>query len=127
MLVLRLCPSFEKARLVSVMAVKNGIGIVEPMEEIGRICKEFNLRFYIDVAQALGKILIDVKKWNEKINVSIEPHINNGGQERGIQSETILTPLVMRMGAAYKVVKREMEYNEKRISALQERLLNEIK
>ncbi|XWS29654.1 hypothetical protein CRYUN_Cryun24cG0048200 [Craigia yunnanensis] len=46
--------------LVSVMAVNNEIGVVQPVEEIGKICKEFNVPFHTDAAQALGKIKIDV-------------------------------------------------------------------
>lgn len=50
--------------LVSIMAVNNEIGVVQPMEEIGMICKEHNVPFHTDAAQAIGKIPVDVKKWN---------------------------------------------------------------
>ncbi|XP_014490252.1 uncharacterized protein LOC106752986 [Vigna radiata var. radiata] len=49
--------------LVWVMVVNNEIGVVQPVEEIGRICKEFNVSFHTDAAQALGKIPIDVVEW----------------------------------------------------------------
>ncbi|XP_057449661.1 cysteine desulfurase, mitochondrial [Lotus japonicus] len=136
--------------LVSVMAVNNEIGVFQPMEEIGRICKEFNVPFHTDAAQALGKVPVDVEKWNVSLmslsghkiygpkgvgalylrrrpRIRVEPQMNGGGQERGIRSGTIPTPLVVGMGAACEVAMKEMEYDEKRISALQERLLNGIR
>ncbi|CAL0331748.1 unnamed protein product [Lupinus luteus] len=136
--------------LVSVMAVNNEIGVVQPLEEIGKICKEFNVPFHTDAAQALGKIPIDVEKWNVSLmslsghkvygpkgvgalymrrrpRIRVEPQMNGGGQERGIRSGTVPTPLVVGMGAACEVSMKEMEYDEKRISALQERLLNGIR
>jgi cysteine desulfurase len=136
--------------LVSVMAVNNEIGVVQPMEEIGKICKEFNVPFHTDAAQALGKIVVDVDKWNVSLmslsghkiyapkgvgalylrrrpRIRVEPQMNGGGQERGIRSGTLPTPLVVGMGAACEVAMKEMEYDEKRISALQQRLLNGIR
>jgi cysteine desulfurase len=59
--------------LVSVMAVNNEIGVIQPMEEIGSICKEFNVPFHTDAAQALGKIPIDVEKWNVSL-MSLSGH-----------------------------------------------------
>ncbi|MCD7455396.1 Cysteine desulfurase, mitochondrial [Datura stramonium] len=91
--------------LVSVMMVNNEIGVIQPMEEIGKICKEFNVPFHTDAAQALGKIPIDVEKMNISLmslsghkiygpkgvgalyirrrpRVRVEPQMNGGGQER---------------------------------------------
>ncbi|PKI44829.1 hypothetical protein CRG98_034777 [Punica granatum] len=136
--------------LVSVMAVNNEIGVIQPMEEIGKICKEFNVPFHTDAAQALGKIPIDVEKWNVSLmslsghkvygpkgvgalylrrrpRIRVEPQMNGGGQERGIRSGTVPTPLVVGMGAACELAMKEMEYDHKRISSLKERLLNGIK
>ncbi|XVF59192.1 hypothetical protein PTKIN_Ptkin07bG0255500 [Pterospermum kingtungense] len=136
--------------LVSVMAVNNEIGVVQPVEEIGKICKEFNVPFHTDAAQALGKIKIDVDKWNVSLmslsghkiygpkgvgalymrrrpRIRVEPQMNGGGQERGIRSGTVPTPLVVGMGAACELAMKEMEYDEKRIKGLQERLLNGIR
>lgn len=135
--------------LVSIMAVNNEIGVIQPMEEIGQICKEFKVPFHTDAAQALGKIPIDVDKWNVSLmslsghkiygpkgigalymrrrpRVRVEPQMNGGGQERGIRSGTVPTPLVVGMGAACELAMKEMEYDEKRIRMLQERLLNGI-
>ncbi|KAG6471403.1 cysteine desulfurase, mitochondrial-like [Zingiber officinale] len=136
--------------LVSVMAVNNEIGVVQPLEEIGRICREKGVVFHTDAAQALGKIPIDVEKMGiglmslsghkiygpkgvgalyvrRRPRVRIEPQMSGGGQERGIRSGTVPTPLVVGMGAACEIATKEMEYDSKRISALQERLLNGIR
>ncbi|KAI5581171.1 hypothetical protein BDE02_07G000600 [Populus trichocarpa] len=136
--------------LVSVMAVNNEIGVIQPMEEIGEICKELNVPFHTDAAQALGKIPIDVDKWNVSLmslsghkiygpkgvgalymrrrpRIRVEPQMNGGGQERGIRSGTVPTPLVVGMGAACELAKKEMEYDDKRIRALQERMLNGVR
>ncbi|XP_052197001.1 cysteine desulfurase, mitochondrial [Diospyros lotus] len=136
--------------LVSVMMVNNEIGVIQPMEEIGKICKEFNVPLHTDAAQALGKIPIDVEKINVSLmslsghkiygpkgigalymrrrpRIRVEPQMNGGGQERGIRSGTVPTPLVVGMGAACELAMKEMEYDEKRINKLQERLFNGIK
>ncbi|PIA45374.1 hypothetical protein AQUCO_01700725v1 [Aquilegia coerulea] len=135
--------------LVSVMMVNNEIGVIQPMEEIGKICKEFGIPFHTDAAQALGKVPIDVEKMNVSLmslsghkiygpkgvgalymrrrpRIRVEPQMNGGGQERGIRSGTVPTPLVVGMGAACELAMKEMEYDEKRIKGLQERLLNGI-
>lgn len=136
--------------LVSVMAVNNEIGVVQPMEDIGRICRERNVPFHTDAAQALGKISIDVDRMNISLmslsghkiygpkgvgalylrrrpRVRVEPQMSGGGQERGIRSGTVPTPLVVGFGAACDIAMKEMEYDSKRISSLQERLLNGIR
>ncbi|XP_068329639.1 cysteine desulfurase, mitochondrial-like [Pyrus communis] len=136
--------------LVSVMAVNNEIGVIQPMEEIGEICKQFKIPFHTDAAQALGKIPIDVDKWNVSLmslsghkvygpkgvgalymrrrpRIRVEPQMNGGGQERGIRSGTVPTPLVVGFGAACEIAKKEMEYDEKRVRALQDRMLKGIR
>ncbi|PIN11594.1 Cysteine desulfurase NFS1 [Handroanthus impetiginosus] len=136
--------------LVSVMMVNNEIGVIQPIEEIGNICKEFNVPLHTDAAQALGKIPIDVNKMNISLmslsghkiygpkgvgalymrrrpRIRVEPQMNGGGQERGIRSGTVPTPFVVGFGAACELAMKEMEYDDKRIRALQERLLNGIR
>ncbi|KAF3325616.1 cysteine desulfurase 1 [Carex littledalei] len=135
--------------LVSVMAVNNEIGVVQPLEEIGRICREKGVPFHTDGAQALGKIPIDVEKMGialmslsghkiygpkgvgalylrRRPRVRVEPQMSGGGQERGIRSGTVPTPLVVGMGAACEIAAKEMEYETQRVTGLQERLLNGI-
>ncbi|KAM0022362.1 putative sulfurtransferase [Helianthus debilis subsp. tardiflorus] len=117
--------------LVSVMAVNNEIGVIQPMEEIGEICKEFGVPFHTDAAQALGKIPVDVNKWNVSLmslsghkvygpkgvgalymrrrpRIRVEPQMNGGGQERGIRSGTVPTPLVVGMGAACEIAMKSL-------------------
>ncbi|CAN0917674.1 Cysteine desulfurase, mitochondrial [Linum grandiflorum] len=112
--------------LVSIMAVNNEIG-------------EFKIPFHTDAAQALGKIPVDVDKWNVSL-MSLSGHKIYGPKgigalymrrrpriRRGIRSGTVPTPLVVGMGAACELAKKEMEYDEKRIKGLQDRLLNGIR
>ncbi|KAJ3693664.1 hypothetical protein LUZ60_009144 [Juncus effusus] len=136
--------------LVSVMAVNNEIGVVQPLEQIGQICREKGVHFHTDAAQALGKIPIDVEKMNialmslsghkiygpkgigalylrRRPRVRVEAQMSGGGQERGIRSGTVPTPLVVGFGAACQIAAKEMEYDNKRIASLQERLLNGIR
>lgn len=136
--------------LVSVMAVNNEIGVVQPMEEIGRICKEHKVPFHTDAAQAIGKIPVDVEKWNvsfmsmsghkiygpkgvgamyvrRRPRVRLEPLMNGGGQERGLRSGTLATQQVVGFGVACELAMKEMEYDEKWVKKLQERLLNGVR
>ncbi|KAJ4732789.1 Cysteine desulfurase [Rhynchospora pubera] len=122
----------------------------EPLEEIGRICREKGVPFHTDGAQALGKIPIDVEKMGialmslsghkiygpkgvgalylrRRPRVRVEPQMSGGGQERGIRSGTVPTPLVVGMGAACEIAAKEMEYDTRRVTSLQERLLNGIR
>ncbi|URE43957.1 DegT/DnrJ/EryC1/StrS aminotransferase family [Musa troglodytarum] len=136
---------------VSVMAVNNEIGVVQLLEEIGRICREKGVVFHTDAAQAIGKIPIDVEKMGiglmslsghkiygpkgvgaalyirRRPRVWVERQMSGGGQERGIRSGTVPTPLAVGMGAACEIAEKEMEYDSRRISSLQERLLNGIR
>uniref|UniRef100_A0A6N2M508 Aminotransferase class V domain-containing protein n=1 Tax=Salix viminalis TaxID=40686 RepID=A0A6N2M508_SALVM len=117
---------------------------------LGKICRELNVPFHTDAAQALGKIPVDVDRWNVSLmslsghkiygpkgvgalymrrrpRIRVEAQMNGGGQERGIRSGTVPTPLVVGMGAACELAKKEMGYDEERIRGLQERLLNGVR
>ncbi|KAL0914533.1 hypothetical protein M5K25_014888 [Dendrobium thyrsiflorum] len=136
--------------LVSVMAVNNEIGVVQPLEEIGKICKEKGVPFHTDAAQALGKIPIDVDRMGiglmslsghkiygpkgvgalylrRRPRIRVEPQMSGGGQERGIRSGTVPTPLVVGFGKACEIAMKEMAYDGRRIAALHERLLKGIR
>ncbi|CAC9893816.1 unnamed protein product [Aureobasidium pullulans] len=131
--------------LVSIMTVNNEIGVVQPMEEIGKLCRSKKIFFHTDAAQAVGKIPLDVNKLNidlmsisghkiygpkgigacyvrRRPRVRLDPIISGGGQERGLRSGTIALPLVIGFGEAARIAKEEMDYDTKRISALSKKL-----
>ncbi|RUS23823.1 pyridoxal phosphate-dependent transferase, partial [Jimgerdemannia flammicorona] len=117
--------------LVSVMTVNNEIGVIQPIEEIGAICRENKVFFHTDAAQAVGKIPMDVNKMNidlmsisghklygpkgigaiyvrRRPRVRLEPVQSGGGQERGLRSGTVPTPLVVGLGEACRIAAEEM-------------------
>lgn len=133
--------------LVSIMAVNNEIGVIQPMEEIGRLCRNHKVFFHTDAAQAVGKIPIDVNAMNidlmsisshkiygpkgmgacyirRRPRVRIDPIISGGGQERGLRSGTLAPPLVVGFGEACRLAKEEMPYDSKYVKSLSDRLLN---
>ncbi|KAG0249759.1 cysteine desulfurase [Actinomortierella ambigua] len=135
--------------LVSIMAVNNEIGVIQPLEEIGKLCRSKKIFFHTDAAQAVGKIPIDVNKMNidllsisghkiygpkgvgavyvrRRPRVRLAPLITGGGQERGLRSGTVPAPLAVGLGAACKVALDEMAYDHERISHLSERLIKGI-
>ncbi|ORY75779.1 mitochondrial cysteine desulfurase [Protomyces lactucae-debilis] len=133
--------------LVSIMTVNNEIGVVQPVEEIGRLCRSRKIFFHTDAAQAVGKIPVDVNKSNidlmslsghkiygpkgigaayirRRPRVRLEPLINGGGQERGLRSGTLATPLVVGFGEACRLAQQDLAYDHKHVSMLSERLLS---
>jgi len=136
----------DKTVVVSVMAVNNEIGVIQPLEEIGKICRERKVFFHTDAAQAAGKIHLDVEKMNidlmsisghkiygpkgigalyvrRKPRVRLVPLIVGGGQERGFRSGTLPTPLCVGLGEAAEICLKEMDGEAKRLKKLQERML----
>ncbi|KAI9889444.1 MAG: cysteine desulfurase [Vezdaea aestivalis] len=132
--------------LVSIMTVNNEIGVVQPMKEIGQMCRSRKIFFHTDAAQAVGKIPVDVQEWNVDLmsisahkvygpkgmgacyvrrrpRVRLDPIISGGGQERGLRSGTLSPPLAIGFGEACRIAKEELEYDHKRISYLSKRLL----
>ena len=117
--------------LVSIMTVNNEIGVIQPMEEIGKLCRSKKVFFHTDGAQAVGKMPVDVNQWNVDLmsisahkiygpngigacfvrrrpRVRIDPIISGGGQERGLRSGTLAPPLVVGFGEACRIAKEEM-------------------
>lgn len=117
--------------LVSIMTVNNEIGVIQPMKEIGELCRSKKIYFHTDGAQAVGKIPINVNEWNVDLmsisshkiygpkgmgacyirrrpRVRIDPIISGGGQERGLRSGTLAPHLVVGFGEACRIAKNEM-------------------
>jgi cysteine desulfurase len=118
--------------LVSIMTVNNETGVIQPIKEIGAIIRKHRgVYLHTDAAQAVGKIPIDVNEMNVDLmsisghklygpkgigaayvrrrpRVRLEPLINGGGQERGLRSGTLATPLVVGLGEAARICHEEM-------------------
>lgn len=127
--------------LVSIMAVNNEIGVIQPLSEIGKICRERGAFFHTDAAQAVGKIPLDVEAMNidlmsisghkmygpkgvgalyvrRKPRVRLLAMMNGGGQERGMRSGTLPTPLCVGLGEACAIASKEMHSENERLSKL---------
>lgn len=117
--------------LVSIMAVNNEIGVIQPLQDIGQLCRSKKIFFHTDGAQAVGKISIDVNEMNidlmsmsshkiygpkgvgacyvrRRPRVRLDPIITGGGQERGLRSGTLAPALVVGFGEAARVAKEEL-------------------
>jgi cysteine desulfurase len=135
-----------RTALVSIMAVNNEIGVLQPLAGIGKLCRQHGARFHTDAAQATGKIPIDVNAMNidllsisghkvygpkgigvlyvrRRPRVSIEPLMDGGGQERGIRSGTVPAPLAVGLGAACTIAGEEMAGEAERLTRLRDRFL----
>ncbi len=135
----------EHTLLISIMAAHNEIGIIQPLAEIGAICRERGVLFHTDAAQALGKIPLDVEVMKidlmsmsghklygpkgvgalyvrRRPRVRLLPLIDGGGQERGLRSGTLPTPLCVGFGKACAIAEAEMAGEAARLKGLRERL-----
>jgi len=131
--------------LVSVMLVNNEIGVIQPIDEIGELCRSKGIIFHCDAAQATGKVHIDLQKTKvdlmtftahktygpkgvgalyvcRKPRVRIEAQMHGGGHERGLRSGTLPTHQIVGMGEAFRLAKVEMDSEIGRIKALRDRL-----
>ncbi|MBI5120103.1 MAG: IscS subfamily cysteine desulfurase [Rhodospirillales bacterium] len=134
----------ETTVLVSVMGVNNEIGVIQPLAEIGALCRSKGVFFHTDCAQAVGKIPLDVEAMKidlmsisghkiygpkgvgalyvrRKPRVRLVAQINGGGQERGMRSGTLPTPLCVGLGEACRLAQAEMADETQRLLALRER------
>ena len=132
--------------VVSVMFVNNEVGVVQPIAELGEICREKGIVFHVDAAQATGKVDIDLQTLKvdlmsfsahktygpkgigalyvrRKPRVRIEAQMHGGGHERGFRSGTLPTHQIVGMGEAFRLAKLEMELENARIRKLRDRLL----
>ena len=131
--------------LVSIMMVNNEIGVIQPVAEIGELCRAKGIVFHCDAVQAAGKIPIDLATLKvdlltltahkmygpkgigalyvrRKPRVRIEPQIHGGGHERGFRSGTLATHQIVGFGEAARIARLEMATDSARIRALRERL-----
>ena len=122
----------DKTCLISIMAVHNETGVIQPLKDIGQICKETNVIFHTDAAQGFGKIPLNVDEMNIDL-MSISGHkiygpgaigalyirrkpkrirlkamMSGGGQERGFRSGTVSAPLIAGFGKAAEIAQKEM-------------------
>ncbi|HWU98084.1 MAG TPA: IscS subfamily cysteine desulfurase [Oxalicibacterium sp.] len=131
--------------LVSVMLVNNEIGVIQPIDEIGELCRSKGIIFHCDAAQATGKVRIDLEKSKvdlmsfsahktygpkgigalyvrRKPRVRIEAQMHGGGHERGMRSGTLATHQIVGMGEAFRIAREEMDEELTRIRGLRDRL-----
>ncbi|WP_286831213.1 MULTISPECIES: cysteine desulfurase family protein [Kordiimonas] len=139
----------DETALVSVMAVNNEIGVIQPMADIGAICRAKGALFHTDAAQGFGKITLDVNAMNidlmsisgHKIygpkgvgalykrsgrQTALTPQMSGGGQEGGIRSGTQAPALVAGLGAAASICKAEMAQEKDRLAHIMNRFKSKL-
>ena len=135
----------DKTVLVSVMFANNEIGVIQPIAEIGKLCRERGVLFHTDAVQAYGKIPVDVNAMNidllsftahkiygpkgigalyvrRRPRVRLTAQIDGGGHERGFRSGTLNVPGIVGFGKAAELCGQEMEGEMTRLTALRDRL-----
>jgi len=140
----------DRTILVSIMYANNEIGVIQPVAEIGKICKEKGVPFHCDAAQAVGKVPVDVSTDNIDI-AAISGHkiygpkgvgalyvrrkdprgqltaqIDGGGHERGMRSGTLNVPGIVGLGKACEIAMQELPEESARLTALRNRLKNKL-
>lgn len=132
--------------LVSVMAANNEIGVLQPIREIGEMCRDRKILFHTDAAQALGKIPLDVEAMNIDLlsmtahklygpkgigalyvrrrspRVQLAPQLHGGEQERGVRSGTLYTPQIVGFGEALRLAVAEQAEETERLKGLRDLL-----
>ena len=139
----------ERTLLVSIMAAHNEIGVIQPLTEIGALCRSRGVLFHSDAAQAFGKVPLDVEARRidllsisghkiygpkgvgalyvrRRPRVRLTPLIDGGGQERGLRSGTLPTPLCVGLGRAAAIASAEMAGEADRLRRLRNRLLTNL-
>jgi cysteine desulfurase len=136
----------EKTILVSIMFANNEIGVVQPVAEIGKLCRERGVLFHSDGVQAVGKVPVDVNSMNIDVlslsghkiygpkgvgalyvrrrnpRVQISEQINGGGHERGMRSGTLNVPGIVGLGKACEIAGQEMAAEGERLRKLRDKL-----
>jgi cysteine desulfurase len=140
----------ERTALVSVMGVHNEIGVIQPLQAIGGLCRERGIKLHSDCAQAVGRVRLDVGEMNlDLMSISghkiygpkgigvlyvrrrprarLVPLFHGGGQERGVRSGTLAAPLIVGLGEAAAIAGREMAADGERLRAIRDRLWNTVR
>jgi len=133
--------------LVSIIHASNEIGTIQPIEEIGKICRERGVYFHTDAAQSFGKIPIDVNKMKIDLltasshkmygpkgvaclfvreGTKIEPLLHGGGHEAGLRSSTVNVGAIVGFAEACKIAKKEMGKETERLTKLRDKLIKGI-
>ncbi|MFN9109577.1 MAG: aminotransferase class V-fold PLP-dependent enzyme, partial [Bacteroidota bacterium] len=139
----------DNTLMISVMAINNEIGVIQPLKEIGAICRERGIFFHTDAAQAFGKIPLNVDEMNidlmsisghkcygpkgigalyvlRRPRVRLEALFSGGGQERGFRSGTLPTPLVVGLGEGARIAGLEMGKDAEHVKRLSDKFLKAI-
>lgn len=140
----------EKTILVSIMAANNEIGTIQPVEEIGKICKDKNVIFHTDATQAVGKISVDVNKMHIDLmsisahkfygpkgvgalyirgkdpRVKISKQTHGGSQEKGFRSGTLNVPGIVGFGKACELSREVMDDEVKKHEKFRESIIDEL-
>ncbi len=140
----------KETLMVSIMFANNETGVIQPINQIGKICKEKGIIFHTDAAQAIGKVKVNVKKMNidimsisshkfygpkgigaifirKKPRIRINSLIDGGGQEKSIRSGTLPVPLCIGFGEAAKIANKNLNLEMKKTRALRDFLLEKIR
>ncbi len=135
----------DRTVLVTIMAANNETGVLQPLEEIGKICRQRGVLFHSDAVQALGKLPLDVNQTHLDLasltahkcygpkgcgalyvrshpNVRVAPMIDGGGHEHGMRSGTLNVAGIAGFGKACEIARREMAEESCRLAGLRNRL-----
>jgi len=140
----------SKTILVSIMAANNETGVLQPIEQIGELCRERSVFFHSDAVQALGKVPLDIQKMHLDLvsltahkcygpkgcgalfvrssqpKVRIAPMIDGGGHEHGMRSGTLNVPGIAGFGKACEIARHEMVEESCRLAGLRNRLRDRL-
>jgi cysteine desulfurase len=140
----------DRTLAVSVMAANSEIGTLQPIEEIGRICREREVLFHTDAAQAVGKMPVDVQRWGVDLlsmcahklygpkgigalyirkrrpRIALQPLLHGGGHEGGLRAGTLPVPLIVGFARAVELCLADLETEATRLTALREALWNRL-